>query len=785
MENKGVVESKISWFYFLGFCLVLTLPLLNLPPWFSPPNWGKTIVFRLILSILLFFSLWLVLFNETTAQVFRQKLKEIKNQWSFRLLLALLGVYFLATIFSQDISFSFWGSPYRGGGFLNFSLYVFFCLLAYFFIQKNFWSKIWNFSLIIGILVSLIAIFQQFGLFSDILIEQNIGPASTIGNPILLAVYLLLLFFPALSFGIKNKKKILKTFYFFCSSLFFITILITITRAAYFGLAFGFIYFFFFYPQKVRTLKILAGILLILNSLGIYVLNSQPKMPRVIRENYTLKTVTDKIFPLEKKIEKSFKDRSSGWTVAYKAIINKPIFGYGPENFSIGFDKYYDPAIPNITKPSPGGSTGWWDRAHSFIFDIAVTAGLPALIIYLSFFTALFSQLQKTKREYPDKAIICHGIQTTFLAYLAANFWSFDSFSSYIVLFLLIGYCLHLINAANPETQEVGPPAEIKEARPPAPIKQNKYKKSLLVLLFVALSYFIWAYNLKPLRINKDINMAVYWQGQGNCEKTLEIMDKVLSSHSYIDGYARLKYADIINYCLKKEKKPQRKIELVGKAIKAMEKNTVIQPTYTRNWWFLGGYGNYLIDVGGQTDSSGNYLFDVPDRANLKEKTNYYFRQANALSPKRQEILKDWIKTDILTGEYQLAKEKTQQCLEINPSFTECWWLKGLAQINLKETVEAKDDIVRAKEEGYNTETIEALSQLVTAYAKIEDYASLIEVYKKLINLDQSNFQYYASLAFNYKMTGNYQEARETAQKVIELSPESKESVEEFLKTLP
>ena len=40
--------------YLIGFFLILILPLINLPPWFSPPDWGKTVLFRILMSVLLF-----------------------------------------------------------------------------------------------------------------------------------------------------------------------------------------------------------------------------------------------------------------------------------------------------------------------------------------------------------------------------------------------------------------------------------------------------------------------------------------------------------------------------------------------------------------------------------------------------------------------------------------------------------------------------------------------------------------------------------------------------------
>ena len=376
-----------------------------------------------------------------------------------------MGINFLALIFSQDPHFSFWGSPYRSGGFLNFAFYIIFAVLAFFLIKAKHWQKIWDFNIIIGIFVSFIAICQQYGLFDTALIEYAYRPPSTIGGSIFLAIYLMLLCFLSIGFLIKNLSatspcatginKIIKTiFYSFAIILFlFVAIFVTQTRAIMAGFFMGFAYFLIFYPfvQKIKTienkpetliqsiihsflnkktilLKILAGIILIFASFSIYFANTVDikNMPQFVQENKYLKTTTHRL-----SIEKALNNpRISGWKVSWEAIKDKPILGYGPENFAVGFDKFYDPSLSGITQIFGQGS-GWWDRAHNFIFDIGVTTGIPSLIIYILLFAVIFYELQKLKKINPKKAMIYHSIQALFLAYFTANFFSFDTFSTY------------------------------------------------------------------------------------------------------------------------------------------------------------------------------------------------------------------------------------------------------------------------------------------------------------------------------------------------------------------
>ena len=752
--EKMQLHNKFYWFYLVGFFVILTLPILNLPPWFSPPDWGKTIVFRILLSILIFVFLWQALSKEQIT---------IKTSLPFWLLVSLLGIFLLANIFSLDPHFSFWGSPYRSGGFLNFAFYIIFAILVFSIIRQKDWQKIWDFAIFIGILVSIVAIFQQYGLISKIFIPFGARAPSTIGGPIFLAIYLLLLSFLTLSFGLKQAG-LKKLFYFLSFLLFFlVAVFITQTRAVIIGYLVGFLFFILFYPVRKFSvslgLKLTALIILLSGIYGIYFVNTQTELPQFIQKNRFLNGVTARL-----SIKAGLADsRISGWKVALPVLKDRPILGYGPENFAIGFDKFYDPSLPKITKE--WGS--WWDRAHNFIFDIGVTAGIPALIIYLALFGVLFFQLQKLKTaeksvdEYVEKTpkVIYHGIQATFIGYLVANFFSFDTFSTYLISFLLIGYSLHLIYQNN------GSPTSIIPTRFPSLIL--KWRGLLLFLLFVLLIWFIWVFNIKPFQINKEINWASYESKGGYHEKAIVRMENLLAKRSFLDAYLRLKYADIIDEYIKA--KPELTISLVQKAIEILKENTNIMPYYTRDWLLLGSYTNILIERG---------------QIKLKDEANSYFEKAHQLSPKRQEVFTEWIKTDLLTGEYQKAKERAEKCIALNEKLGDCYWLMGLTQGYLKnfEGLNYYANIAQTK--GYDTQSENAFLQLTKVYAQTQNYQDLVKTLTKLISINPNNPQYHASLAAAYQKIGDLEMAKKEAIRVLELQPEAKEEVEMFLKTL-
>jgi len=813
------MDNKNYKFFIIAFSVILVLPLLTTPTWFHPAAWGKTIVFRIIISSLLFFLIWQIISKKIKINLGDLLDRKNKVFWPFWFLIALLGIFLLATIFSLNPYFSFWGSPYRSGGFLNFSLYIIFAILAFLIIRKKDWQKIWDFTLIIGALSSIMAILQYFEVFSKHLIPYEGRPPASFGNPIFLAIYLMLLLFLTLSFGlnphtkreqtasggkfdevssrygvgVKEKRRLKKLFYFSIILLFLLVILITQTRAAYLGLIMGFIYFFlaypiekfrlpsasefsrrkslskFFYracPKKILLLKIatVAALFLVVGS--IYFVNTQGQLPEFVENNARLKIIASRL-----SFELVFEEtRFPAWKIALEAIKEKPILGWGPENFSIAFDKHYDPSFPSI-------SSTWWDRAHNFMLETAVTTGIPALIIYLSLFGVLFYQLQKVKRKNTNNSLVCHGIQAAFIGYITANFFSFDTFSTYLIFFLLVGYSLFLIRKNN-ELTEIEPPQTEKDQTS----DNSLWKSGVILGLLCILILFIWFAALKPLKINKELNWAGYYSTNGKCQKAIDKMEKVLPSHSIIDHYVLLKYSDVLKNCQKTN--PEREKELIQKSIQILEEATNLRPAYTRTWILLGNYYNLFVE--------NNNKITPETKEKLLQKIDYSFNRAHELNPKRQSTLVSSINIDLLLKKYKLAKEKSEKCINLNPEFGDCWWAKSLSDIVLGDIKEAQEDIKTANQKGFNINSKNALSQLLKAYSiltkdskNIEYYRPLIDIYQKLIVFEPNNFQYHASLAYVYRELGEYDKAKEKALIVIELSPESKQNVEDFLKTLP
>ncbi|MDD2731859.1 MAG: O-antigen ligase family protein [Candidatus Pacebacteria bacterium] len=786
--NNVYYRDKFYLFYFIGFLLILVLPLASFAPLMHPPSFAKSIVFRIILSVLILVFVYQILFKKQ-IRGFDELKKEILNKKSLVFipfwLLVLYGlIILLSTLFSLEPQFSFFGSPYRGGGSLTFSFYIIFSVLVFFIINKRDWIRLWNLSFGIGLIVASIGIIQKFGLFSKYIMSYSWQPVSTMGGPIFLALYLLLLSFLCLSFGLNTKNK-LRYFYFFCLIVYISAILITANRASFIGLSIGLLFYLFFYPasdfKKRLWLRGSVVLILFLIILSVLALRNSPQSVENLSNNKLFGVLFQRSWDIvgNLSVDRIIASRASGWIVGLNGLKERPILGYGPENFSIAFDKYYDPSLPGISK-GPGG-TSWWDRAHNFMLDISVTAGIPALIIYLLIIGFIFFIFQKLKKTSQDN-IILHGIQATFIGYLIADFFSFDVFSTYLVFFLLISYCLSLIYEKIKGDKNI---EEINEKR--------RFFNKPSALSYVAISIlavitilFIGSYNLKPLEINKKINIANILKSQQKYDQSLMMINNILDSRSILDSYVYLNYIDILNYSVVNlsNQDASKRLELIKKTVDILEKSIEIRPYYTRNWLFYGSFLNQLANE----DNSLN----KEKKEELVEKAYSAIEKAYEFSPKRQEVSLAWAKINFINGKYEEAEKEALNCVNLNPDLSDCWWQKALVEIELNKTDEAAKSLDQAARLGYSLTSQKSVSQLINAYTKIAQetndlkyFKILADLYKTLIEYDYNNFQNHASLAFIYMRLEDYENARKEAYIVLELSPESKPNVDAFLKSLP
>ena len=133
------------------------------------------------------------------------------------------------------------------------------------------------------------------------------------------------------------------------------------------------------------------------------------------------------------------------WGAAWQGFLERPILGWGPENFTVVFDLHFN---KNFFVPGQNGET-WFDRAHSVFFDYLSETGIVGLLSYLGIFVVLLWEFFKTHRRKGASVILGGIILAIPFAYLGQGIAIFDVFPMYLCLFVFLAFSPFYFDGAN------------------------------------------------------------------------------------------------------------------------------------------------------------------------------------------------------------------------------------------------------------------------------------------------------------------------------------------------
>lgn len=439
---------KISKFFL--FISVLGVGLVTTSTLF-PFIVGKYAWFRGTIGLAaLAFALGLFLRHD--GEAIWQRLKEIFRRPLVIAVSVFVAAFLLACVFGVDPAFSFWSNFERGeGGFQILTLYAFFLMAVVLLREEKDWRRFMSFALAGAVLAIL------YGIGAGWHLGRFIGPGfsdpglrfyGSIGNPAYLATYLIFVIGYCLYLifsGRKNRKPgqlVLSSREIGLSALaifFFVFFLLANTRGGFIGLfasLFGVLVFIGLARKNWRKKLLIAAVILILVLVGLIFFRDSP---------FVQELPFARLFDLSVFTE-TFQHRVIMWKIAVQGWLERPLFGWGPENYLNIFDRHFDPDYF-----TPGEQIGaWFDRAHSVYFDYLAETGAVGLLSYLGIF-AVYYWLLFWRFPAADKESIFvkAWLFALPIAYLVQGLVLFEVLVIYQQLFLLLAFAVYKFGAAS------------------------------------------------------------------------------------------------------------------------------------------------------------------------------------------------------------------------------------------------------------------------------------------------------------------------------------------------
>lgn len=689
----------------LLFCLLFT-PIIVASSLYFPYVTGKVFAFRFIVAAA--FISWLVLVVRR-PEYLPKKSAILATSGLFVVWMA------ISNLFGIDSYNSFFSNFERMEGWFT-HLFMFLYLLVASSVLKT--DRIWNWflgtSLLVANVIALIAAFDDVSRTNAIL-----------GNSTYLAIYSLFNLYFAALLGFRLLRKRMREHLFryvglayYALSIILLTYAIfrTQTRGTVLALVFSGLFFMLLSAishwknKKVRIVTIILIALTIIGGILFWVhrdsafIQGNPMLARIT----TISTT-----------EGTGRARIVNWSIAVESIKDRPIMGWGQENFMYAFAMFYNPQMYN--------QEAWFDRTHNAFLDWTVQGGVPALVFYiLLFIIPLYVIHGSSSFSRTEKNLLI----SLFAAYTIHNLFVFDNYSSYLMFFTTLAFVVH-----NHQKKEVVLDAE------------ERTMQMLAVVLVCATVIVSYVVIVKPYQVARAM-ISVY--KTQDAEVILSSYEKIFAKNTFGTFEAVTRFlSDAPNFLKVNDPEFQKRYMIAAQ--RAGEKSVADAPQSVRALEF---YGNFLLMTG-----------------NTKEAI-VVLERAREISPDRQNNLYVLGFAYVNDGQYDKGLEIFKHAYEVAPENLKAKNYYGGALLLAGD--KTGDEFVG----GYlHTDPF-----LLSVFAKTGRYKEVVNMLEQQVAEQPTNYQLRVSLATAHLKAGNRAKSVEIMRTVIANVPAFKEQGEYFIK---
>jgi O-antigen ligase len=477
--------------------LVPLLPLVVTPFMFFPFVSGKSFAFRVAVEMMLGFYAMLALLDGAS----RPRLTPI-----LRAVLLLVFIILVADLLGENRYRSFWSTYERMDGFVTLLHLAIYYLVATCVLDSDtWWRRFWNTSIVASVLMACYGLLQHAGWFAIYSGGERID--ATLNNASFLAIYLLFHMFLAGLFMLKAGRPLLTAVYATVVVILSAALFLTATRSAILGLVLGSItsisILLWERRRDIGLRRFTFGLLAFIFSA--FTVFAAVKDMEAVRANPVasrLAAVTWSGLQNE--------NRFQVWSIAVRAIVDKPLLGWGQENFNYAFNRHFDPRIDPQEQ--------WFDRVHNVPLDWLIAGGIAGFLAYALLFAALLRCLWR-RGTYDG---ITRSLITGLLAgYAVHNMFTFDNLVSYVLFFSLLA-------SVDSRSRRVDGTAMAMHWELHGALPQSL---AALLLLFATMS-LVYNVNVPAMRSAMILVRATSPQPEGP-EKNLELFMQVLAIDSF------------------------------------------------------------------------------------------------------------------------------------------------------------------------------------------------------------------------------------------------------------
>ena len=564
MENRLANTIRVGLILILITPLIVTVP--PIPVLFFPYIVGKALYSRLLIELV--FAMWLVLAFWYPA--YRPPRSRLIFIFSIYVLVALV-----ASFFGVSPIRSIWSTYERMQGWIDVAHWLVFTVVASSTL-KTFrdWRMILNFNLAIGLIMGLLGIAQLNGLDLFGYLGSLNRLVITLGNATFVGAYMLVNALIALAFlshsfastkvepenlrirsgrrGRRAKARIRANQGFPISSVtlirafWILVILLDLTmliqsgtRGAIMGLfaglaLFGVSYIFW---GKLRSIKIASiTILSLFATLGVAFVS--------VKDTDTFRDAVEPVVLLRRLAsisldDPSTKGRIDSAMIGLEGFIERPVLGWGAENYTIAYDQ-------NLTANVAASSLESFDQAHNKLIEELVTKGIIGLACYIAIWFYI-AWIVTTRVRYlrSDIQLFVLVIAAALASYFVQNLFLFDTPGTVVQLYLLISFMVYFESIPVKGSFETDDSDAKGVMAIPSRLGAITFLRAelaqviALIVIGAAMVVLIYFMVIGPYVASRSLNIAVTGRGAGTWTDRIIYFQDSIQAAPGLANYAR------------------------------------------------------------------------------------------------------------------------------------------------------------------------------------------------------------------------------------------------------
>lgn len=722
--------TYLRWGLLGGLLLIPFIPFIVatgsfFPNLFFPFITGKNFTFRILVEVILLLYVLLALKEP------KYRPRGAPLLWTMLAFVAWMGV---ATIFSVDPIKSFWSNFERMEGYLTLLHYfALFVIAGAVLTAEKWWERFFQTSVAASAVMGCYALLQLFGILA---ISSQSGPRvdTTFGNATYLAVYMLIhvfltLFLIAGILGdeqVRRRSTTLLTLYGVALALQGLALYYTETRGALLGLLGGLIVAALYIAWRGRAPKWRELRRWSLGTLGVLALLIggffAVRNTSLVSHSNTLERLAS--ISLE---DPTTQSRFTIWNMALQGAQERPLLGWGQENFSFVFNKHYVPSMYNQEQ--------WFDRAHNQFLDWLVAGGFPAFLLYLALFVlAAFAIVRSEELSVPQQAALL-GLLA---GYGFNNLFVFDNLISAAYFYLVLAFVWGQGGKRVPRFMFLSKPAD------------NKLLAVVAPVVAVVMLGGAWMLNAPGLARAQVLIDALQTATHTGVAK------------DPAENVAAFKSALLLGDLGKQETVEQ----LFQFASNAIAPSTAASPELKQEVYTLANLEGQALLKERPTDSRINLFMAVfLSQFGKYDEALTYLEKALAESPQKQQILFQVASLSLARGQADRAVESAKMAFELAPGYTEARALYAAVLYYTGQSAQA-DQLLT---DGFGTVLVDN-DRLLQTYASLKMYDRIIGIWKVRVEKSPNDAQVHLGLASAYFQSGDNKNAITELEKVSALN---------------